>query len=242
MYRLATTIIGLLAASSTTTAHEKCQANLTGLDAITTNSSTSQNPTCALPSTVGDGSMTNGGISERRQSVVNFGNVKGAFSFDDDGDDEDAKVGRFVAWIKEHGGIVDAVKVSTISGYRGVVAARDLKHGDFGMTIPEKLFISLVSVLEDATLGPIYTANLDLFTDDYLILSVFLVYHMQLQNESFYFPYLSILPEPETIENWTNDELSALQDVYDTYSLCLSHETAQCMCLCDYAELEVLPS
>jgi hypothetical protein len=238
MSRIALTIIGLLAF---TTAHEKRQADLTGLDTITTNSILSQNSTCALPSTVRDGSMTNGDISERRQSVVNFGNVKGTSSFDDDGDDEDAKLERLVAWIKEHGGNIDAVKVSTISGYRGVVAARNMKRGDFGITIPEKLFISLVSVLEDTALGPIYTENLDLFKDDeYLILAVFLVHHKQLQNESFYFPYLSLLPEPETIDNWTDDELSALQDVYDNHSFCLSHDSVQCMCLNDHVRRVVV--
>jgi len=36
---------------------------------------------------------------------------------------------------------------------------------------------------------------------------------MQLQNASFYFPSLSLFPEPETIENWADDELSALQDL-----------------------------
>ncbi len=120
------------------------------------------------------------------------------------------------------------------------MATRDLKHGDFGMTLHEKLFISLVSVFEDATLGPIYTSNMDLFADEYLKLSVFLAYHMQLQNKSFYFPYLSLLPEPETIENWTDDELSVLQIVYDDDSLCLSHETAQCMSLCDHVDRDIL--
>ncbi len=158
--------------------------------------------------------MAGDGVSERRQSVINdVGNAKGPSSLDDD--NEDAKVERLVAWVKEHGGIIDGLKVSTISGYRGVVAARDMKRGDFGISIPAKLYISMDSVLEDSIVGPIYAANMDLFgEDEYLILSVFLVYHMQLENKSFYFPYLSLLPEPETIENWTDDELSALQDLY----------------------------
>jgi hypothetical protein len=159
--------------------------------------------------------MTGDGASERRKPVINFGNAKGPSSFDDEYDNEDAKVERLVAWVKEHGGIIDGVKVSTISGYRGLVAARDMKRGNFGISIPEKLFISLIAVLEDTTLGPIYKAHMDLFKeDDYLILAVFLVHHMQLQNASFYFPSLSLFPEPETIDNWTDDELSALQDLY----------------------------
>lgn len=214
MLRVTCTIIGLLIASSITTAHEKCHANLSGLGMITTNSNTAQNSTCTLPSEAYVGSMTGDDDSERRKPVVNVGNVTGASSFDDNEvEDEDAKLERLMAWVKEHGGIIDAVKVSTISGYRGVVAARDMKHGGFGMTIPARLFISLISVLEDPSLGPIYTANLNFFgEDEYLILSVFLAHHMQLQNKSFYFPYLSLLPEPETIDNWADDELSVLQD------------------------------
>jgi hypothetical protein len=205
-------IASLSLTTFTVVAHEKyVLLNLSRCDTIATNSNFAS--TCTLASAGHAGLMTGNGVSERRKPVLNIGNAKGPSSLDDD--DEDAKVERLVAWVKEHGGIIDGVKVSTISGYRGLVAARDMKRGDFGISIPEKLFISLISVLEDTTLGPIYAANMDLFKDDkYLILSVFLVHHMQLQNESFYFPSLSLLPEPETIDNWTDDELSALQDLY----------------------------
>ncbi|OQS01938.1 hypothetical protein THRCLA_21558 [Thraustotheca clavata] len=118
----------------------------------------------------------------------------------------------FVSWLKAHGAQVDTLAVvDGLKGGRGVIATRDLPAGDTVFVIPEKLMISEASVKLDDDLGPIFTRHLDLFTRDDPLLSTFLTYHIHLERDSFYFPYLSILPEPESIQNWTLDQLAALQ-------------------------------
>jgi hypothetical protein len=126
------------------------------------------------------------------------------------------KMERFMTWLTKHGAITDALMVSTdVPGIRGVVATRDIAAYECCMSIPATLMISEASAREDTTLGPVFDAHRDLFARDDPLLATFMTYHIHLKEESFYFPYLSILPDPESIQNWTRDELSFLQDRYN---------------------------
>ncbi|RHZ02766.1 hypothetical protein DYB37_007989 [Aphanomyces astaci] len=75
------------------------------------------------------------------------------------------------------------------------------------MTIPSSLFISEPAAKADSTLGPIFATHVDLFTRDDPLLSTFLTYHIFLQEASFFHPYLAILPQPESILNWSMEAL-----------------------------------
>ncbi|OQS00819.1 hypothetical protein ACHHYP_02406 [Achlya hypogyna] len=120
---------------------------------------------------------------------------------------------RFVRWLAENGACVDALAIThNLAGGRGVVATRDLAPDEEALAIPEKLMISEASVKLDKDLGPIFAQHRDLFSRDDPLLATFLTYHIHLQSDSFYFPYLSTLPTPETIQNWSLDELACLQD------------------------------
>ncbi|KAF0743273.1 hypothetical protein Ae201684P_000142 [Aphanomyces euteiches] len=120
---------------------------------------------------------------------------------------------RFIAWLNEHGAELDALEIaSSLSGSRGVIATRKIAENEVCMKIPSKLFISEASVKEDPVLAPIFAEHPDLFTRDDPLLSTYLVYHFHLAEASFFFPYLSILPEPESILNWNKDDLIQLQD------------------------------
>ncbi|RHY33913.1 hypothetical protein DYB32_001315 [Aphanomyces invadans] len=123
---------------------------------------------------------------------------------------------RFMQWLVEHGAKVDALRISSdVSGSRGVVATREIAENEVSIVIPSSLFISEVTAKADPTLGPIFAANMDLFTRDDPLLSTFLTYHIYLQDASFFHPYLAILPPPESILNWSSDDLAELQHPYD---------------------------
>ncbi|KAF0751982.1 hypothetical protein AaE_006198 [Aphanomyces astaci] len=119
---------------------------------------------------------------------------------------------RFMAWLHEHGADVGALRISSdVSGSRGVVATREIAENEVTMTIPSSLFISEPAAKADSTLGPIFATHVDLFTRDDPLLSTFLTYHIFLQEASFFHPYLAILPQPESILNWSMEALGQLQ-------------------------------
>ncbi|RLN57133.1 hypothetical protein BBJ29_006436 [Phytophthora kernoviae] len=64
----------------------------------------------------------------------------------------------------------------------------------------------------DPQLRPVFEDNRDIFTRDDPILALFLVREMVLGDRSFFYPYLSILPYPESVQDWTEDEIHELHD------------------------------
>ncbi|EQC39050.1 hypothetical protein SDRG_03258 [Saprolegnia diclina VS20] len=126
---------------------------------------------------------------------------------------DDEKEARFLRWLTERGAKIDALAITRdLDGGRGVVATRDLAPNEVAMSIPEALMISEASVKLDPDLGPIFARHSDLFARDDPLLATFVAHHMHLGHHSFYYPYLSTLPAPESIQNWTIDELASLQD------------------------------
>jgi hypothetical protein len=85
------------------------------------------------------------------------------------------------------------------------------------LCIPKCLMISEETCLNDPDLKLVYSENSDIFCRDDPVITLFLMREMTLGEKSFYFPYLSILPYPETVQDWTSEELEELQDMYVKY-------------------------
>jgi len=64
---------------------------------------------------------------------------------------------------------------------------------------------------EDPVIGPILKANESLLRGD-LLLSLYIMFEMVKGQESFYFPYLQILPEPGSVSQWTDEQLQELEN------------------------------
>ena len=60
-------------------------------------------------------------------------------------------------------------------------------------------------------IGPILRKNETLLRGD-LLLTLYIMYELSKGEESFYFPYLSILPEPGSVSQWTDEQLRGLQN------------------------------
>lgn len=52
------------------------------------------------------------------------------------------------------------------------------------------------------------------------ILAVFICYEMVKPTESFYAPFLDMLPRPTSITDWSSPELDELQNEYDSRACC----------------------
>lgn len=104
--------------------------------------------------------------------------------------------------------------VVTENGLRGVVALEDIATNEPMLQIPATLVISEQRCWQDAHLKDVLEANRDVFSRDDPVLALFLVREMLRGDDSFFAPYLSILPYPESIQDWSDDELDELRDRY----------------------------
>lgn len=104
--------------------------------------------------------------------------------------------------------------VTTPNGLRGATARDDIATNEVMLSIPERLMISEATCWADATLRRVYAENRDVFCRDDPVLALFLVHEMVKDTTSFYHPYLSILPEVRTVQDWSPAELAELYDPY----------------------------
>ncbi len=105
--------------------------------------------------------------------------------------------------------------MQTPNGLRGAVALETIDSGELMICIPQNLLISEESCLNHQELKTVFAENSDVFTRDDPVITLYLVHEMALGETSFFYPYLSILPYPETLQDWTEEELLELGDRYE---------------------------
>lgn len=128
--------------------------------------------------------------------------------------EEHEKVSRFLAWLRQHGASFPKIswpEVDPVSGLRGAHATEDIAPHEVMLSVPACLMMAPPHAHSDLEVGHALRGNVDLLHGD-LLLTVYLMHEIQKGSASFYFPYLSILPEPQNLTEWTQDELSELQD------------------------------
>jgi hypothetical protein len=138
------------------------------------------------------------------------------------GEDEDQLRQAFVEWLSANGARypkIDWPSCNTESGIRGGIAKEAIATGECMIEIPVHLMMSPVAAFADPVVGHILSSVKDLLYGD-LMLCVYIMHEMRKGKESFYYPFLKILPEPGNISEWSNDDLMLLQ--VRTCSLSLS--------------------
>lgn len=129
----------------------------------------------------------------------------------------------FEDWLKENGvylsdkatwgrtrrplGIADETTDNGEPSGRGLIALKSLNQGEPVLEIPEKLVMSKARALEALP-------NLDEGVNDYVALASLLIHERSLGKESFWKPYLDILPEDEEIVplfRWSDEDLALLE-------------------------------
>lgn len=122
----------------------------------------------------------------------------------------------FLAWLRENGAQIDKLdwpSRATISGVRGAVAVVDIEPNEPMLEIPQSLMIYPSVCFGCAALQPVYQAKWHFFTaDDDLVIAVFLMHERLRGKDSFWHPYLQILPVPGGIGEWSHQEQLELQD------------------------------
>ena len=127
------------------------------------------------------------------------------------GDEKDAA---FLAWLEKEGARFPSIEWpsdKTESGIRGAVAKEDIETNQNMIEIPKHLIISPPIVYADKDIGSILEECADVIYGD-LIPAVYLMHEKIKGKDSFYYPFIQILPNPGNVSEWTDDELSWLQD------------------------------
>ncbi|KAE9011964.1 hypothetical protein PR003_g14293 [Phytophthora rubi] len=121
---------------------------------------------------------------------------------------------RFLQWLQDNGATFPKLQwpTTTPSGLRGAVATSAIATGEPMLCIPRRLLISEDLCWRDPQLRRVFQDNRDVFTRDDPVLSLFLVREQLLGARSFFQPYLAVLPYPESVQDWTQDELRELHD------------------------------
>jgi hypothetical protein len=134
---------------------------------------------------------------------------------------EKEKIERFLTWLRENGASfpkVDWPRNDTPSGIRGAIALDDIQTNEPILSIPYRLMLAPPQILVDPVMGPIFDECTDILRGDFM-LTAYLMHEMRLGTESFYHPFIDILPFPECTSEWTDDELLELQVSFDLLTI-----------------------
>jgi hypothetical protein len=122
-----------------------------------------------------------------------------------------------VQWLTDNGAVLSKLEWPAAvgdGGVRGVRATEAIAPFEEMLRVPRRLLISEERCWQDAQLGPVFADNRDVFSRDDPVLALFLVRELARGDRSFFHPYLAILPEPESVQDWTDDERAELCDRY----------------------------
>jgi hypothetical protein len=129
--------------------------------------------------------------------------------------EENRKIRLFLAWLDSNGAKFPSLswpRNDTASGIRGVIALKDINTEDKTMLqIPIHLMITPNNAFSDPVCGQILQKHAyDLLYGDFL-LCIYIMIEFVKGKDSFYFPYLQILPKPSCLSEWFDEELKLLQ-------------------------------
>lgn len=102
--------------------------------------------------------------------------------------------------------------MTTPNGLRGATAIEDIAPLEPMLCVPKALMITEETCRSDEQLGPIFNQNRDVFARDDPVIALFLVRELVRGDDSFFAPYLAMLPYPTSVQDWTQQELAELCD------------------------------
>ena len=100
---------------------------------------------------------------------------------------------------------------------RGVVATRDIKPYETVLAVPNKLLITTQKAREDKYLCKVLKAHEDVFHGnddhgDYNTLIVYLIREKLKGEDSFYYPFINLVPEIESGLVWDKETIDFIED------------------------------
>ena len=107
----------------------------------------------------------------------------------------------------------DAATEATGGAIRGCIAVEAVASDEVMITVPRKLVICPPLCFECDALKRCYAGNPSLFKGDHdTVLCLYLMRERLRGDASFWKPYLDIMPWPGGVGDWSDEELSELQD------------------------------
>ena len=121
---------------------------------------------------------------------------------------------QFLKWLADNGACLEGIGwPEPLEKSRGAVALDDIPTDKIMFSIPEKVMITTPRCKACPELAIIYEKHETFFAvDEDRVLVLFIMHEMLKGKESFWHPYFSILPQPESIIRWSDAELMELQN------------------------------
>ena len=119
--------------------------------------------------------------------------------------DEPDKFQCFNEWCAREGVIMPKLEYPAWfgNGLLGVRVKQDIQHREAYLAVPNKMLMSLKKAKADKVLGAIIAAHPEAFTEDenddweQFILCIFIFYEMTKGRDSYWYPYLRLMPDVE---------------------------------------------
>ena len=131
--------------------------------------------------------------------------------------EQDRKDEAFAKWFHDNGGSYPKINWpsrDTVGSVRGTIALEDIATNEPMLFVPQNIMISPPVCHAHPELGPVFAKHKAFFArDDDTMLAVFVMYERARGVESFWHPYLDMLPWPGSVADWTHEELEELQDL-----------------------------
>ena len=103
-------------------------------------------------------------------------------------------------------------------GLLGVKATAPIEHRESFMSIPYKMLLTVDGAQRHPILGQVFLENPSMFSEEekgdweQLTLVVFIIYEYQKGADSFWKPYLDLMPDVQFFCHWQQDLIDATQD------------------------------
>ena len=103
-------------------------------------------------------------------------------------------------------------------GLIGCRAKEDIEHREAFIAIPYKMLVTVEAAQRHPVLGPIISDNPQVFSDtglpdwEQLTLTLVLLYEYCQGEDSYWKPYLDMMPDVKFFAHWSDDMISATQD------------------------------
>jgi len=126
----------------------------------------------------------------------------------------------FNDWFFENGGRMPKLQYPAYfkGGLVGVRATQPIMHREAFLSIPYKMLMTVDGAQRHPVLGPIIEANPQLFSEEekgdweQLTLVLYLIYEYNKKEESFWKPYLDLMPNVKFFCHWSEEFILATQD------------------------------
>ncbi len=125
----------------------------------------------------------------------------------------------FLKWLTANGASFPKINWpsnETASGIRGAVCTADISANEHMIQIPADLMLSPPKAFDDAEVGSYLRQHADMLSGD-VLLTIYLMHELRKNVNSFYFPFLNILPTPCNVTEWSANQLAFLQVCYPCY-------------------------